>query len=179
MMYKMSLLKIYCRNLTLSWIMQNQPGSVWVGGLLLREPGVLEYPLVEYQPALGMGLTGGMEWVHCTWIYSRYPSHIKGQEALLKICFKKYSCNLVITLKCMHFLWTLSQSVLLLVQKSPHSDYTIVFWPLTFHWWIFSNIRSLILLITNSSKVPNFFPNIPLKFVLGPHFGAPLLGGSF
>lgn len=47
--------------------MQNQPGSVWVGGLLLREPGVLEHPSVEYQPALGMGITGGMEWVHYTW----------------------------------------------------------------------------------------------------------------
>lgn len=37
--------------------MQNQPGSVWVGGLLLREPGVFEHPSVEYQPALGMGIT--------------------------------------------------------------------------------------------------------------------------
>lgn len=165
-MYKMSLLKMYCRNFTVSWIMQNRPGSVWVGGLLLREPGVLEHPSVEYQP-----LRYTVPGVN--------PSHIKSQEALLKICFKKYSCNLVITLKRKHFLWTLSQSVLLLVQKSPHSDYTIGFWPLTFHWWIFSNIRNLILLIINSGKVPNFFPNIPLKLVLGPHVGAPLLGGSF
>lgn len=44
------------QKLSLSWIMQDTPGSAWVGGLLLREPGVLEYPSMEHQPALGMGM---------------------------------------------------------------------------------------------------------------------------